>query len=298
MEASTAMTKRLKKKPVLLTRERPDPGLKTFTANQMNMCTARYYESYLEELFMEYWPAKINQIPVLLAKYRGRERFLVVNLQRKAAAIRMKETGRKIRVGAKAHSAIDTLYANAVTKHGNSRQLNDWDQTTLIGLATNKPQKIVEAMRMSGANVNERLTWKDGVKFDGSIAGVDNWGWTDQVFFSNAGGADLGLGLVRRFRLVEGDTLLMAAIKTNKPDLIRAVLKFSPDLSLRNSWHQTAMDVAKQNQIEHILMEKGTGRCQHGNSPWLEQEYDGRTCKWQSDQAREARKAVKMGGWV
>jgi len=272
------------------TRERPDPGLKTFTANQMNMCTVRYYESFLEELFMEYWPQKINQIPILLAKYRGRERFLVVNLQKKAAAIRMKVTGRKIRVGGKALSAIDTLYQNAVVK-SNKQAANDWDQEALVGIATNKPTKLVAAMRMYGANVNERITWRDGV----------NWGWTDQVFFGNAGGTELGLGLVKRFRLVEGDTLLMIAIKTQKVDLIRAVLKFSPDMTLRNSWNQTAKEIAKSNQVEHILSEEGTGRCRNGNQPWLEREYDAGTRKWMKEsmfKEEGAMTAVKMGGWM
>ena len=41
---------RQKQPQVLLAKD--DPGLKEFTSNQMNMCTVRYYESYLEDLFM------------------------------------------------------------------------------------------------------------------------------------------------------------------------------------------------------------------------------------------------------
>ena len=46
-----------KKLPTVL-QAKDDPGLKEFTSNQMNMCTVRYYESYLEDLFMAVSPAK------------------------------------------------------------------------------------------------------------------------------------------------------------------------------------------------------------------------------------------------
>jgi len=246
-----------------------DPSNKIFTVNQMNMSTVRYYEGFLQELFQEYWPQKINQIPVLLAKYRGRERFLVTNLQRKALAIRMKGVGRKVRIGAKAYSAIDTLQSAAQKGKKPTKTVN-WDQLLLIALATNKPQKIRQALRMHGANVNETVTWRDGV----------NWGWTDQVFFGEAGGTEFGLGLVKRFRYVEGDTLVMMALKTQTPELVRAVMQFSPDLTPVNAWNQSARDIAKINCLAHVLNETPIPLDEDENA------------------APPAAALVKMGGWM
>jgi hypothetical protein len=46
--------------------------------------TNLHFEHQVRGLIAEHWPLKLKEIPELVAKYRGKEAFLVSHLQKKA----------------------------------------------------------------------------------------------------------------------------------------------------------------------------------------------------------------------
>jgi hypothetical protein len=68
-----------------------------------------------------------------------------------------------------------------------------------------------------------------------------------KFFFAEAGGTELGW-------LVEGDTFIVMAIKTEKIQLAKVALQFSQDLRLRSSWDQSGYDVARAYKMDNILV--------------------------------------------
>ena len=126
--------------------------------------------------------------------------------------------------------------------------IGHWSERIVHALDTGDEGALQDALASEGANVDEQVRW--GGKHGRSGAG---WGWNFEAYFGEAGGVEWGKGACKRHGFVDGDTVLMLALKTGSPKLVLEVLEFGPDLALRNAWGQDAHEVATKKGMEFLL---------------------------------------------
>ena len=206
---------------------------------------AAHYKRELQGVCRRTTPEQYANVGSLLSTNRGNEMALLGSLSSMRPG---SPASRTLLAGATAGTVRWSDQNLDLTQVSRFEPASHWSDRILHALEQRDEGAMREALASPGANVNECVRWGGKHRREGR-----GWGWDFEAYFGEAGGVEWGRGSGRDLGAVEGDSCLMLALKTGSPKLVLEVLEFGPDLSVRNSWGQTAADIAQKKGLDFLL---------------------------------------------